>query len=154
MDLDLFSELELLVRELAAREIEYALCGGLAMAVHGVTRATVDIDILIPPKLLEDALSTARARGFTIEAKPMTFADGAVRIHRASKADPESGDLLSVDHLVVTPPLEGVWESRRTVRWEAGRLSVVSRSGLIELKRLRASAQDLADIERLERNDA
>ena len=33
--------------------------------------------------------------------------------------------------------------------WEGGRLSVVSRDGLIELKQLRNSGQDIADIEAL-----
>jgi hypothetical protein len=43
---DLYAELAALVRGLDAQGIDYALCGGLALAVHGLPRATRDIDIL------------------------------------------------------------------------------------------------------------
>ncbi len=45
--LDLFEEFSSLVVTLNQAEIRYALCGGMAMAVHGVPRATEDIDLLI-----------------------------------------------------------------------------------------------------------
>jgi hypothetical protein len=47
MALNLFEELEGLTRALDEAGIPYALCGGLAMAVYGVSRATIDIDILV-----------------------------------------------------------------------------------------------------------
>jgi hypothetical protein len=74
---------------------------------------------------------------------------GAVRIHRLSKPDPESEDILSVDLLVVTPRLEEAWRTREHLVWEQGRLPVVSRSGLVLLKSLRNSGQDQDDIRRL-----
>ena len=40
-------------------------------------------------------------------------------------------------------------ESRVEAEWEGGKLSVVSAAGLIALKQLRGSPQDLADIEAL-----
>jgi len=46
--------------------------------------------------------------------------------------------------------LEPVWESRERVRWEHGRLPVVSRAGLVRMKRLRDSGQDRDDIALLE----
>jgi len=95
------------------------------------------------------ALSIVGELGYTIEAAPMAFADGAVRILRVSKIDPESRDVLTLDLLIVTPETADVWQSRREVEWEDGTLWVVSREGLIALKRLRGSGQDLADIERL-----
>ena len=42
------------------------------------------------------------------------------------------------------------WAGRETVEWAGKRVSVVSRQGLIALKRLRSSAQDQADIAALE----
>jgi hypothetical protein len=47
MSLDLIAELEALVSALDAEKVEYALCGGLALAVHGYPRATKDIDLLV-----------------------------------------------------------------------------------------------------------
>jgi hypothetical protein len=36
--------------------VEYALCGGLAMAVYAMPRATLDIDVLIQVDSLAQAL--------------------------------------------------------------------------------------------------
>jgi hypothetical protein len=83
----------------------------------------------------------------------MTFADGVIDIRRVSKLDPESGDILSLDVLLVTPPLSKVWDTRSEVEWAEGRLWVVSREGLIFLKSLRKSGQDLDDIRRLEETE-
>jgi hypothetical protein len=135
--------------DLAASGIEYAVCGGLAMAIHTLPRATVDIDLLILTNDLNSVLQIARARGFTLSAKPMTFAEGKVEIRRVSKPDPEIGDVLMLDLLLVTAALNEVWEGREAVLWEGETLQVVSREGLIALKRLRFSGQDQDDIKRL-----
>jgi hypothetical protein len=147
--LDLYEELRSLVARLAEARLDFALCGGLAMAVHSRPRATVDIDLLVPPGSLEAVKAVVRDLGYRIEAQPMVLLAGAVRIHRLSKPDPESEDILSVDLLVVTPRLEEAWRTREHLVWEQGRLPVVSRSGLVLLKSLRNSGQDQDDIRRL-----
>jgi hypothetical protein len=151
--LDLFEEFAVLVSAMEAAGVEYAVCGGLAMAVHGLPRATIDVDLLVPPSAAEQALTCARGLGYTIPADPMSLAGGAVEIRRVSKIDAASRDLLSLDLLLVTPAIEGVWNGRIRVRWERGELWVVSRVGLIALKRLRGSGQDQDDITRLERGE-
>lgn len=150
---DLYEEFKSIVSALEERGIDYAVCGGLAMAVHGLPRATIDIDLLILPAQLEEAKRTARSLGFTIEAFPMTFAKGAVEIRRLSKIDPDTGIVLSLDMLLVTPQIVDIWQSRGEVEWESGRLMVVSRRGLIALKSERSSLQDLADIQRLKEGE-
>ncbi len=45
--LDLLEELRNIIARVDAAGLPYALCGGLAMAVHGNPRATVDIDLLV-----------------------------------------------------------------------------------------------------------
>jgi hypothetical protein len=146
---DLYEEFNSIVAALEEHGIDYAVCGGLAMAVHGLPRATVDIDLLILGDSVEEVRGLARTLGYTIEAFPMTFSHGAVEIRRLSKIDRETGIVLSLDMLLVTPEIVEIWQSRTEVAWEAGTLWVVSRRGLIALKSLRSSAQDLADIERL-----
>ena len=79
----------------------------------------------------------------------MEFARGAIAIHRLSKKDEETADWVSLDFLVVTPRLKEAWETRCQIEWEEGRIWVVSREGLIFLKSLRASGQDLDDIKKL-----
>lgn len=147
--LDIYDELKKLTTALNESNIPYALCGGLAMAVHGRARATIDIDLLIPPESLNEALSTARELGYTVRGLDMTFADGAVEIRRISKIDSDDGELLSLDLLLVTPEIQTVWDSRMKGEWEGGNLFVVSPAGLIRLKRLRGSGQDLDDIKQL-----
>jgi hypothetical protein len=146
---DLYDELKALIWSLNENRVAYALCGGLALAVHGLTRATVDIDLLMPRESLEAAKYVAHELGYTIDAAPVNFAGGAVEIRRVSKVDSDSGEILMLDFLLVTEALAKVWETREKVEWEQGSLWVVSRSGLVALKSLRRSGQDLDDIERL-----
>ncbi len=46
--LDLFDEFVALVDALEKARLPYAVCGGLAMAIHGLPRATIDVDLLVP----------------------------------------------------------------------------------------------------------
>ena len=147
--IDILDELRLLVGNLDEHEIDYALCGGMAMGVHGVARTTIDIDLLILSDSLEDVLLIANSLGYNIRGKDLSFANEAVEIRRVSKIDPDDGELLSLDLLLVTPDILESWESRVDAAWEGGKLSVVSVSGLIALKRLRGSEQDLVDIKAL-----
>lgn len=147
---DLYDEFLLLIRALDEQEIEYALCGGMAMAVYDCPRTTIDIDLLILSESLEPILGIAATLGYTIRGLDMTFANGAVEIRRVSKIHSGTGHLLSLDLLLVTPEIRDVWDARVKADWEGGELSVVSRSGLIELKKLRFSAQDQADISALQ----
>ena len=146
---DITDELRALVSALEKQEIDYALCGGMAMAVHGRLRMTIDIDLLIPAASLDYVLAIAKSLDYNIRGKDLSFADGAIEIRRVSKIDPNDGELLSLDLLLVTPDINEMWESRIEAEWEGSKLSVVSASGLIALKQLRGSGQDLADIEAL-----
>jgi len=151
--LDLLEEFRGVLSALDADRVAYAVCGGLAVAIHVRPRATVDVDLLVPRLELDRAKDAIRGRGYIIEAGPIVLHERAVEIHRLSKPDPETGDLLSVDLLVVTPELASVWETRERVGWEHGEVPVVSRSGLVLMKRLRGSGQDLDDIRILEADD-
>ena len=147
--LDLEAELEAVIAALTRDRIEYALCGGLAMADHGKPRATIDIDLLIQPGDEERVYLAVEPLGFRFKASPMNFAGGTMQIRRVTKIDSD-GDTLMLDLLLVTPMYEHVWRSRSAVEWRDQTICVVSREGLVALKSSRSSKQDLADIERLE----
>jgi Uncharacterised nucleotidyltransferase len=151
--LDLVEEFRSILSALQTAEIEFAVCGGLAVAIHAHPRATLDIDLLLPRDQLERAREVTRQLGYQIEAGAMTLRRDVIEIFRLSKPDPETGDLLSLDLLVVTPELERVWRTRERVDWEHGSVPVVSRAGLVAMKRLRGSGQDLDDIRMLEDAD-
>jgi hypothetical protein len=146
---DLYYEFRTLIAALDEQEISYALCGGIAMAVYDRARATIDIDLLILSESLDKVVAIATALGYTIRGLEMTFSNGAIEIPRVSKIDKESGQLLSLDLLLVTPEVQQIWDSRVEADWEDGTLSVVSREGLIGLKKMRGSPQDQADISAL-----
>ena len=148
--LDLYDEFRGIIAVLEERGLEYAVCGGLAVALHGVQRATMDIDLLILASSLEAVSQTVGELGYNIKGLPMTFKAGAVEIRCISKIDPESGDLLRLDLLLLPPGLDEVWHTRQQVKWAEGHLWVVSREGLIKLKTLGGRPQDLADIARLQ----
>jgi hypothetical protein len=147
--IDIVDELRDLVARFHEHGIEYALCGGMAMGVHGFMRATMDIDFLIPAGSLDGVMIVATELGYTIRGKDLSFKDGAVEIRRISKIDTETGDLLPLDFILVTPTNQPVWDSRLNAEWKFGQLTIVTREGLIQMKRLRNSGQDIADIERL-----
>jgi len=150
--LDLVEEFRTLVDALEREGVSYAVCGGLALAVHAHPRATLDVDLLAPPEDVAQVCEVARTAGYHLDAGLLR--KGVIEMHRLSKPDPETGDLLSLDVLRVTPALASAWEGRERIRWEHGEIPVVSREGLVAMKRLRGSGQDLDDIRALEPEDS
>ncbi len=133
--------------------IDYAVCGGWAMAIHGLPRATIDIDLLVLAHNVEKAFSVARANGYDVEGLPLSFDRGAFELRRISKVDKDRRELVTVDFLLVTEAFEDVWETREDVDSQFGNISVVSRDGLIKMKLLAGREQDLLDIKKLENDD-
>jgi len=144
----LIDELRQVVASFNKHEIDFALCGGLAVAAHGLVRATQDIDFLIRPDSLETAYKAAAEAGYDIRGLDISFKDRTVEIRRVSKVVGE--DVVSLDLLLVTPLVEDVWQDRESLEFMGETLFVVSRDGLIKMKRQAGRPQDLADIERLE----
>jgi hypothetical protein len=79
----------------------------------------------------------------------MSFHNGQIEIRRISKIDDETGFVLMLDLLLVTPEITDVWRDKLVKPLENGSVSVVSREGLIKLKTLSGRMQDKADIEKL-----
>ncbi len=150
MPLSLFEETTALLAALERRDVPYAVAGAVALAIHGVPRATTDIDLLVRPESLEAALQVASARGFGVQALPMQFSDG-LEVRRSTKV--EAAEMLTLDLLVVNANLEPVWAGRERVLTGGGDVWVVSRAGLIEMKAWAGREQDLADIRRLRELD-
>ncbi len=149
----LLDELSQLVSALEDSDIEYAVCGGLALTILGFPRATFDIDILIRTESLDNSFSVAKEFGFDIHGMDMSFKERAVEIRRVSKIDDE-GEVLSLDYLLVTPQVEDVWNDRITVDWDGMAMSIVSRSGLIRMKELAGRPKDLIDIDRMKNEES
>ena len=147
--MDILDELKAVTGALDRETIDYALCGGLAMAVYDLPRATLDIDLLIQIDSLFRAKRAVGPLGFALSAAPMEFHGGKIQIYRLCKIEPETGEELVLDFLLVTPETANAWATRRQVEWEGRTLSVVSPQGLILLKSFRQSGKDQDDIEHL-----
>ncbi len=144
--MDLRSVLIELHTALRGAAIEHALIGGLAMAVHGAARATVDLDFLLDGARADDADALLRAHGYDV-------------LHRSEHAanyvsgDPARG---RVDLLFARRIYGHAMLTRAGTHVVLGQsLRVVDAADLIGLK-VQASSndptrlrRDLADIERL-----
>ncbi|MDZ4696244.1 MAG: DUF6036 family nucleotidyltransferase [Deltaproteobacteria bacterium] len=147
----LHEEFARVVDALDSSGVEYALVGGLAVAVWGAPRATKDIDLLIRRDDLAMAMAAVRPCGFTLEALPFEFRDGS-ELQRISKIDGQ-GDLLTLDFMLVNKNLEATWKSRIRLPFGDGHVTVISREALIAMKGAAARPQDLLDIENLKAID-
>jgi hypothetical protein len=147
----IYDELRAVLHALDRDGIDYALVGGLAVAVWGAPRATKDVDLLIQPADLERAMQALRTCGFTLSALPFEFKDGTT-MQRVSKVDP-SGDLMTVDLMMVDRNLASAWASRQRLPLGQEQVVVISRDALIAMKALAARPQDLADIQNMQEGD-
>ena len=147
---DPYAELLAIVKGFAGHGVPYALCGAVALAIHGHPRATKDVDLLVPESCIDAAKTVLRGLGYTLEAAPMGF-EGGIGVHRVSRV--EERQLFTVDLLTAVGPLREVWEDRIEARWQGVAISAVSRAGLITMKRLAKRARDLADLEALGAGD-
>ena|SRR5436190_24360021 len=148
----LLGEFNAITEALNRAGIDYAVCGGWAMAIHGLPRATIDIDLMVRAEDVERAFSVARVNGYEVEGLPLSFDNGAFELRRISKIDKERRELVTLDFVLVTDAYKDVWENREDVDSQFGVLKVVSRGGLVKMKLLSGREQDLLDIKKL-RND-
>lgn len=151
---NLVDELHAVAGALIGAGIRHAVCGGIAVTIHGATRSTKDIDVLIAPQDLPQALEAVRPLGYTFAALPMVFDEGTERerhVQRVSKI--LAGQHLVLDFLLGEASLSGFLDGRVELALPEGPLVVVSRDILLRMKRLAGRAQDLADIEKLESLD-
>jgi hypothetical protein len=144
--MDIIAELRAVTARLDQGGVDYALCGGLAMAIYAMPRATLDIDLLIQVDSLARVQRAVEPLGFWVGTASMSFHDGKIRMARLCKVDPQTGEELVLDLLLTTDATADAWMGRREVEWEGRKLKVVSPEGLILLKSFRRSGTDEDDI--------
>lgn len=152
--MNLVDELHQVARALRNAQIVYAICGGVAVTIHGATRTTKDIDILIKREDVPRVLEAVRPLGYLFAALPMSFDVGTLNerhVQRVSKL--EGQEHLMIDLLLAEGPFAGLLDERVDIDLPEGTLSVVTRDALLKMKRLARRPQDEADIEKLENDD-
>jgi hypothetical protein len=146
----LTDEFTALIVGFQAAKIDFAVCGGWAMGLHGFPRLTKDIDFLVQPNDLARILDITKKCGYDEEVETLTLGprnDPTCELRRINKFQGE--DHVMVDFIFVLPRLEDVWAGRVTYTWQGLTVPVVSAAGLAKMKRLAGRPRDLLDIETL-----
>ena len=148
---DLFECFRAVVGSLVDARVPFAVCGGIAMSIHARPRATIDIDLLAPSDAIPSLEGALAPLGFVRRGEPLHLARGEIVLHRLTRIVSGDPDVLGLDVIEVRSGATGrAWETRLSLEWEECPVTVVSREGLIALKRLGGSPRDLADIDALE----
>jgi hypothetical protein len=148
--MNLTDEFTTLVKHLQDARLDFAICGGMALALHGRPRYTNDIDLLILPSDLAAVLTAVKACGYTDEPESIKLGqrkEKLVEIWRINKFQGE--DFLTLDLVLASPFLEDVWQARERFQWQEQSFEVVSAAGLAKMKLLASRPQDLLDIQSL-----
>lgn len=143
--MDLYEELAKIADAFEAETLEYAVCGGIAVAFHGYPRFTKDIDLLVQQDDVGRAMDLLDAVGFLERSGRIPFE--LHDLYRTSKI--EGTDILTVDVIAVSPALQEVWDDRTVFDWDGRQLWVVSARGLAKMKQMAGRDQDLLDLKKL-----
>ena len=131
---------------LDAATIRFGVVGAAALAVHGVSRSTFDIDVLtIDPRVLETAFW-----------EPLR-SSAAIDVRRGDAADPLAGVVRLTAPLVRDVDVivgRSAWQREvldgtRSVQIDGARVPVVDVAGLTLMKLYAGGSQDAWDIEQL-----
>ena len=128
-------------------DVKYVVIGGIASVLHGVPRATFDLDILIDAtptnakRLLEALIEAGLGTAALITAEGLLAHE--ITIFK---------DRVRVDVQTRTPGIEfnEVWGNRDTMDYQGQIFYVLSKEDLIASKRAAGRAVDLEDVRLLE----
>ncbi len=128
-------------------DVRYVVIGGIASILHGVPRATFDLDILIEAtpdnsQRLLDALSDAGLGTAALTNAEDVLAN-EITIFR---------DRVRLDVQTSTPGIDfhNAWQHRKTISYHGQDFFILSRNDLILSKRAAGRAVDLEDVRLLE----
>ncbi len=151
--MDILKELYRVAGALAEAQINYAICGGLAVAIHGRPRMTVDIDLLLPAEEIAKAVDAVAAIGFDdvngwVVLPSNIF--GVNRLLRVNKLDGK--EFLTLDLLEADSESNPLFRDRQAFEIDGQVITVLSRESLIKMKLKTGRPQDKIDAELLQRD--
>lgn len=143
----MLNRLQVVFESLQSHDVRYVVIGGIAAVLHGVPRATFDLDILIEATEgnAERLLQALRSAGFgtadLIDA-------GGILANEITVFN----DRVRIDVQTSTPGIEfdDAWSSCETMSYRGQEFFVVSRTHLIDSKKASGRPRDLDDVRVLE----
>ena len=143
----MLNRLQDVFRSFQRHDVKYVVIGGIAAILHGVPRATFDLDILIEAtpenaQRLLDALLDAGLGTAALTSPPDVLAN-EITIFK---------DRVRVDVQTSTPGLRfaDAWSRRMTVTYQGQEFFVLSKEDLVRSKRAAGRPVDLEDVRLLE----
>lgn len=135
---------------LQKHKVKYVVIGGIAAVLHGVPRATFDLDILIEAtpdnaeKLLKSLLEAGLGTASLITAEELLAHE--ITIFK---------DIVRVDVQTSTPGIifEDAWKNKEDMEYQGQIFFVLSKNDLIASKRAAGREVDLEDVRLLELGD-
>jgi len=132
-----------------SHDVRYVVIGGIAAVLHGVPRATFDLDILIEATTLnaERLLEALREAG--LGTADLVDAQGVL-----ANEITVFNDRVRIDVQTSTPGLtfQDAWNRRVIMDFQGQKFYVASRVDLIASKRAAGRPRDLEDVRVLELN--
>ncbi|MHB0960294.1 MAG: hypothetical protein ACYC0X_08405 [Pirellulaceae bacterium] len=146
----IIEELYRLAEAFAKNGLEYAVCGGLAVAIHGRPRLTVDIDIVVAAQDIERAAEIAASVGFDDVSGWVALPPNKLGIDRLYRLNKFSGvECLTLDLLEADSARNPIFSDRETFDVQGRLIQSLSRAALITMKRDSDRTKDRLDVELL-----
>jgi predicted nucleotidyltransferase len=141
-------DLRELLASFVAREVDFVVVGGHAVAYHGHPRYTGDIDLLIRPTTANaervlDALATFGFPDLGLTPADLTTPETVIQLGRP----PNRVDLMTSIEAV---PFDEAWATREMIDMDEVPVAMIAKDLLLRNKRSVGRAKDVADIEELE----
>ena len=135
-------------------DARFLIVGAHAMGVHGVPRATGDLDVWVAPNPhnAERVWTALLDFGAPVPTLGLSARDlAAERVVVQMGVPPRRIDLLTS---VTGLQFDAAWQTRRTLRVDGLDLPFLGREALLPNKRGTGRVKDLADVEALDRSAA
>lgn len=137
-------------RSFQQNDVRYLIIGGIASVLHGVPRATFDLDILIQatPANVRRLLRAMKEAGLATASltAPQEILANEITVFE---------DRVRIDVQTATPGLEfrEAWKRRETMNYQGQDFYVVCKDDLISSKRASGREVDLEDVRLLQLPD-
>jgi hypothetical protein len=146
----MLNRLQAVFRSFQQHEVKYVVIGGIASILHGVPRATFDLDILIEAtpdntRRLLEALLAAGLGSAALTTEQEVLANEITVFQ----------DRVRLDVQTSTPGIEfaTAWQQRKTITYQGQDFYILSKNDLIASKRAAGRPVDLEDVRLLELTD-